>query len=448
MCPRQSSTSEQWEILERVLASSLFERSARLREFLRYVGTEAIQNGATGIHEQQIGAAVFGRPAFYDTSQDNIVRVNATELRKRLDAYFASEGAGESIVFEIPRGTYTPVFHPRSEATIIPILPFTPEEKMHAEPGAQVSGPKMPAVPEKRKAGLSYSLWLVAAVTMLVVTAGIVIWQNMRINQLESQLHAWRDKPALEHFWKNFLNTSNSSSIVLGDTSFSVVQDMVNFQLNLNDYLNYRYEHEVGNEGDKATQAGADRVLSLLFRRSSGSLSDFRTAQAIMSLDPTSSVLKLRSAREFSGYASRHDSSVLIGSSRSNPWVDLYRDKLDFNFLPANGPNDPVIIGVRQPMAGEQTTYSTAGSTDNRDGYCVIAFLANLSGEGHTLIIAGTDSQATEAAGDFLTHENSMLELRKHTGGTINHFQLLLHTTRVAGTPVSSSIVAFHPVKE
>ena len=116
----QSSIEERRALIERVAASSHFGRSARLRDFLLYVGGQSLKEGCPEIHEQEIGAKVFGRPASYDRSQDNIVRVNATELRKRIEQYFATEGAHETLILEIPRGGYKPVFHrrvPQAEET-------------------------------------------------------------------------------------------------------------------------------------------------------------------------------------------------------------------------------------------------------------------------------------------------------------------------------------------
>src|ERR1700678_806286 len=102
-----------WALLERVVASTRFQRATRLREFLLYVGRRSLKEGCDQIHEQEIGSEVFGRPDAYDTSVDNIVRVNATELRKRIEDYFESEGSLETLIFEIPRGSYKPVFRQR-----------------------------------------------------------------------------------------------------------------------------------------------------------------------------------------------------------------------------------------------------------------------------------------------------------------------------------------------
>src|SRR5271168_5395350 len=110
----QSMVDERRALIGRVAASQQFRRSARLRDFLLYVGGQSLKEGCPEIHEQEIGAKVFGRAASYDRSQDNIVRVNATELRKRIELYFATEGVHEPLILEIPRGAYKPIFHRRS----------------------------------------------------------------------------------------------------------------------------------------------------------------------------------------------------------------------------------------------------------------------------------------------------------------------------------------------
>src|SRR5437773_931111 len=84
---RAGVAEERRALLQRILWSRQFEKSARLREFLQYV----CDRPPAEIHEQQIGHRVFGRAADYDTSQDNIVRVTASQARRKLEQYFASE---------------------------------------------------------------------------------------------------------------------------------------------------------------------------------------------------------------------------------------------------------------------------------------------------------------------------------------------------------------------
>src|SRR5438045_1615890 len=117
---------ESRKLVERVAASRYLSKSVRLRELLVFL-SERVLNGPVGeIHEQEVGHKVFGRPANYDTGSDNIVRVHASTLRKRLEQYFAEEGAGEPLVLEIPKGNYAPVFRRRENSSPLPATAHPP----------------------------------------------------------------------------------------------------------------------------------------------------------------------------------------------------------------------------------------------------------------------------------------------------------------------------------
>jgi hypothetical protein len=45
----------------------------------------------------------------YDPKQDSIVRTEAGRLRARLAEYYAEQGRGEPVIFELPKGGYVPV---------------------------------------------------------------------------------------------------------------------------------------------------------------------------------------------------------------------------------------------------------------------------------------------------------------------------------------------------
>jgi hypothetical protein len=111
-----AAIDEQKALLQRVTWSRQIEKSARIRDFLVFVCERTLQVPAAELHEQEIGCRVFGRPADYDTTADNIVRVTASQARKKLEQYFATEGAAEPVILEIPKGGYTPVFRERAQA--------------------------------------------------------------------------------------------------------------------------------------------------------------------------------------------------------------------------------------------------------------------------------------------------------------------------------------------
>jgi adenylate cyclase len=62
------------------------------------------------LKETLLAVEVFGRKPDYDPKQDSIVRTEAGRLRSKLIEYYAGEGRNDSVVIELPKGRYTPVF--------------------------------------------------------------------------------------------------------------------------------------------------------------------------------------------------------------------------------------------------------------------------------------------------------------------------------------------------
>ena len=225
-------TEEKWALVQRIAASEHFSRSVRLRDFLLYVGRQAVSANSSELNVQEVGFRVFGRSPDYDRSQDNIVRVNATELRRRIEAYFASAGQNEQLILEIPRGSYKPVFHHRTDAP-----QPTPEEN------------KATPLPAKKRRWFRSNLipgWILIASLSLSVLSGIwcliLLQQNRHLRSLQEP---WSGKPAVASFWKNFLAGNGPIDIVLPDDSASVIEDITGVSINLNDYLSRNFLRNV-----------------------------------------------------------------------------------------------------------------------------------------------------------------------------------------------------------
>src|SRR5258708_33735872 len=88
----QPSDDPKWELALRIADSKTFEKSPKLREFLLYVCQKSLQNELGELREPRIGHNVFGRRVDYNAGDDNIVRVEARLLRKRMQEYFRNEG--------------------------------------------------------------------------------------------------------------------------------------------------------------------------------------------------------------------------------------------------------------------------------------------------------------------------------------------------------------------
>jgi len=97
------------EHLQEILASPGFATSKRAQEFLQLVVEHGLADRTASLKERMIGAEMFGRPADYDTANDAVVRVKATEVRRRLAQYYGS--VREPMVrIELPVGSYVPKF--------------------------------------------------------------------------------------------------------------------------------------------------------------------------------------------------------------------------------------------------------------------------------------------------------------------------------------------------
>src|SRR6516162_5508096 len=96
--------------LARVLSSSEFAASRHLTNFLTYVVEESLAGREERLKERTIAIGALGRDADFDSRLDCIVRVVAGKLRRALERYYATRGAGNSVCISVPPGSYAPVF--------------------------------------------------------------------------------------------------------------------------------------------------------------------------------------------------------------------------------------------------------------------------------------------------------------------------------------------------
>jgi len=97
--------------LKQVLASHAFAGSKRTPDFLELIITHAVEGEFDQLRERMIGAEMFGRPVSYDTGNDSVVRVKASDVRKKLAQYYAETKEPPPLRIELPSGSYIPRFH-------------------------------------------------------------------------------------------------------------------------------------------------------------------------------------------------------------------------------------------------------------------------------------------------------------------------------------------------
>jgi hypothetical protein len=422
--------------LQRVVNSQELRRATRLRELLLYVGQRSLKSHVASIREQEIGAAVFGRPENYDTNIDNIVRVNVSELRKRLCHYFETEGAAEPVLMEIPRGGYLPVFVARPVAEVVKTI--EPVENPPAplrEMTVTEAKPVEPVTGRLESSGRDVGIWLLGTALILALVTAAVFWWQART--LRNELQPWQADAGRAALWGKFFASGEQMDIVTADTSYALAEDLLQRPISLDDYLDYEYKNYANTP--ELTPQTRD-ALNLVLSRNTGSVGDFEAAEQVLALNAHSPLMRLASARAYTPSAIKSHNVVLIGSRQSNPWVELYKNRLNF-YVEYDPARHRSYVLNRAPLKGEQDVYEIINDRD-RD-FSVVAFVPNLSEHRYALILAGTDSQGTRAAGEFITSSEGLAEIRQHLPqGSYSYFEVLLSSTRLEGTTLQTAIVA------
>jgi hypothetical protein len=415
-----------WALLERVAASAQLRRAARLQELLFYVGKRSLKDGCDRVHEQEIGSRVFNRPESYDTSVDNIVRSNVSDLRRRIEAYFNSEGLEETLIMEIPRGSYIPVFRYR---------PAEAEVASEASAKGQAAGVELPESSARPRVS-SHDRWMLGALILsgaviaVLLVGCLVFWSQYR--SMRRSLFGWQDKPAVAAFWSGTLNANPDTDVVISDATIGVAQALSQRTFSLNDYLSRGYVSQIQSEDlSPEMHAALNRVLSWNL----ASPDEFLLASRILALDPLGKKIHLYNARNYMPDLIKRDNVILIGARKSNPWDELFDSRMNF----ITQFDSPRVIN-RAPTGNEQQTYPGSDSV----GYCVVAYLPKEDHSGIVMLIEGTNAEATEAAGDFLLSEDQLSHFKQilHVS-KLPYFQVLLKVSSVRGTPLAATVEAY-----
>ncbi len=116
-----------------VVASETFARSERLRSFLSYIVENELSGKAAQLKGYSIGVDVFGRAPGFDAGNDPLVRVQAGKLRKLLDQYYETEGAGDRLRIRVPLGSYVPEYSLGERPDDAPPPPRPLRQKAHRQ---------------------------------------------------------------------------------------------------------------------------------------------------------------------------------------------------------------------------------------------------------------------------------------------------------------------------
>ncbi len=410
-------TAELRELLGRVASSPQFQKSKRLRELLLYLGERALTDPNRILREQEIGVEVLGRPANYDTSHDTLVRVLISQLRKKLQDYFTGEGRDEPYILEIPKGNYLPVVRLRE-----------------AESETAESLEEMPAPPRARA-------WArrVGVGALVVLGAAAVLWPAYEVL---ARHVAWRNtaRPNVEAFWSQLFDNGQATYVVLSDVSLIEFEKLMGGPIHLSEYEAHEFDRLADSIQDPVSRALAREFVN----RVTTSVSDVQVARDFGVLAAARHLpLNLISARDATSPLISSMNTVLLGSRRANPWINLFEDQLNFQTDYYQESPPAMRFVNRSPLPGEQASYPAEW---RHTGYCRVASLPNPRHTGNVLLISGSDVISTEAGGRFVASEDSMRQLRQKLGvkpgRPMPPFEVLLRTRIVNSTVPSFEMVS------
>lgn len=107
--PIHPSAEEIRQHLDAILAGDEFCSSRRSSELLRHIVERALAGDVESLKERLLGVEIFHRRSDYDTSTDAIVRVTASDVRRRLVNFYAEHPA-QPMRISLPLGSYVPDF--------------------------------------------------------------------------------------------------------------------------------------------------------------------------------------------------------------------------------------------------------------------------------------------------------------------------------------------------
>jgi hypothetical protein len=423
VAPSPPSVDVRWDLVHKIAASTAFQRSPRLRELLLYICERSLQNHPELLREQLIGCGVFGRKADYNPGEDNIVRVEIRQLRKRLDDYFINAGKDEPLVIRIPKGAYVPTFEPREQPAVEVVLP-------------QIV-PLKPAT--------SHSWWFWPAAVLLVVLFASCIWLWRDNRDKDRRLAAMaRSVPERSAVWPLLFNNTEQTFVVCADSTLVVAEWMLHRSVPLDEYLT----------NDPAASSSllnnvTSLANSLAFSRQRWQFTDITDVRLVQRLYRLNAdhwdKVTVRSARTAQIQDFKNGNTVLLGSNRSNLWNSLFEPMLNFRFVYDEQSRSATIRNVN-PRPGEQASYRAARPGETGDSYAIVAMVPNLRHNGSVLMIAGSTAESTEAAGEFIMNGSTSTALlnglMKRNKNRMPYFEVLLRSSTMAGIAKNAEIVA------
>jgi hypothetical protein len=390
------------EQLERLLSNSHFKQSRRFPSFLRFVIDQTLLGQTDMLKERTLGIEIFGREAAYDTASDPIVRVTATEIRKRIAQYYQEPGHESELRVSLPAGSYIPQFHwpqaarenGHSETAIAP----PPPASVPAEPLEVETEP----IPTRRWFWRPATAGILAAVVLCV--AATVLWHSAQ-------------RSPFDFFWGPLVKSSEPVLFCVADQSrYSTIT--------LRDAA----------DPSRQTQL-QDNLTAIIF----DDLNPIVRVAGLLQSNGKKYNVKGESATNLMDL--RNGPTVFIGAF-DNAWTLRLTAPLRYHF--ANNPEmmDFSIVDSTKPgQPGWVVNRLQQMTTNNYRDFAIVARFTDSTTGKLAVVAAGVARGGTGVAAEYLTDPADLAQLERAAGNKKN-MEVVLSTQIIDGEPGTPKVEA------
>ena len=396
--------------IEKLVGSQILHGSESLCKLLRYLAKHALDHPGTPIKEYQIATEVFGRSADFDPQLDSMVRVQAGRLRGKLTEYYSVNGADDSVVVELPKGTYVLAFHHRAHG----------------------SRPHLSAPTETEwQEGRGHRKWVAATISMAVllalaaVTILGLLWSR---NSAQAGLSREGDlaPAAFRVFWNAFVSRQEEPWVIFSNAAFvGRPETGMRYYNAATDKGSFILDHYTG-VGEVLAVHELDRVFGLLHRQ-----------------------IRIKRGNLFSLDDAKNNNLIFVGSPFENLTLLEIPGTQEFIFRRmASGPRkgEEAIVNVHSRPGESKEYFPSAGNAPLTEDYAVVGLVKGLNPSQAVLILAGTTTIGTQAAVEFVCRQSSveelLLRLPVSQTGQLKSFEAVLRVKVTRGVPVGTELVA------
>ncbi len=252
--------------VQRIIQSKAFRTSEVHRNLLYYLAEKSLSGTADSLKEYTVGLDVFAKPASYDPRQESVVRMHVARLRQKLAEYYRTEGVGDAVIVDVPKGGFKVTFETREVAP---------------EPAA----PRVPEVPARSKPRGRREMiltGLLAASLLCAALFGVALWRDKSARVDGASSAADFGTPELQQLWGSFLGTNRPLMICLASSNGASDQGTASGAFLLGEFLSHRKDNVLLTRSDQLAMPEVlmDNVIFL------GSASGNRQIQALSKGQP------------------------------------------------------------------------------------------------------------------------------------------------------------------